>query len=394
MSCLKPKTSDGNVESAKLLDYIWIGVGIFLGTLGSVLINLGNNLQALGMHRTNALKAKPRWAAATNSLPTRAHSGQVTSIARIARDVLPADSDKTRSELRKWRLVHWFGTFIFVFGSFINFAAFALAAASVLAPLEAVQFITNLVFGSIVHGHTISGKMKIGSVLTAMGTIIAVSFGPMSVNEFEIDDLLCFWEAPLWIAYVVLAYAAAMLIMIYWYFANQQLEKSRAEQASAAPPTAHRNGNGPPAAALAAVKPWKYSMTFLPVAYALSSALIGTQSVVQAKCLSEIVSMLVLGKAEQTMSSFFTYVVIAYFIGTVGFWLYRLNDALGKYDTLFIIPLLQASYIIFATIAGGTYFQEFATLGWGQFLAFFGGIAVMLVGLCLLIPANPENTER
>ena len=35
------------------------------------------------------------------------------------------------------------------------------------------------------------------------------------------------------------------------------------------------------------------------MAYALSSALIGTQSVVQAKCMSEIASMLISGQAEQ-----------------------------------------------------------------------------------------------
>lgn len=34
--------------------------------------------------------------------------------------------------------------------------------------------------------------------------------------------------------------------------------------------------------------------------------------------------------------------VLVYFLVTVAFWLYRLNAALGKYDPLFIIPLLQA----------------------------------------------------
>ena len=42
-----------------------------------------------------------------------------------------------------------------------------------------------------------------------------------------------------------------------------------------------------------------------------------------------------------------------FFNVTVGFWLYRLNSALGKYDPLFIIPLLQASYIVLATVAVG-----------------------------------------
>ena len=43
---------------ATLVDYVLIGCGIFLGTLGSVLINLGNNMQALAMHRANSIKAK------------------------------------------------------------------------------------------------------------------------------------------------------------------------------------------------------------------------------------------------------------------------------------------------------------------------------------------------
>ena len=124
----------------------------------------------------------------------------------------------------------------------------------------------------------------------------------------------------------------------------------------------------------------------LPVCYALTSAMVGTQSVVQAKCLSEIVSILLdgmgggsggdaaapadapanasavaaplpgevgadtRGAGEIVFTSWFTYFVIGYFLVSVGFWLYRLQSALSKYDPLFIIPLLQASYIVFATI--------------------------------------------
>lgn len=55
----------------------------------------------------------------------------------------------------------------------------------------------------------------------------------------------------------------------------------------------------------------------------------------------------------------FTWATLAYFGVTVAFWLYRLNAALGKYDALYIIPMLQASYIVLATIAGGIFFQVF-----------------------------------
>ena len=43
-------------------------------------------------------------------------------------------------------------------------------------------------------------------------------------------------------------------------------------------------------------------------------------------------------------------------------WLYRLSSALGKYDPLFIIPMLQSNYILFSTVTGGIFFQEFASL--------------------------------
>lgn len=214
--------------------------------------------------------------------------------------------------------------------------------------------------------------MKVGSALTAVGVGIAVGCGPMSVFEFSIEDLLCFWRDPMWLAFVGCAYAAALLIMAYWYVADQQVQRSLEPGATA--------------------RPWRFSLTLLPVAYALSSALIGTQSVVQAKCMSEIASMLFAGQAAAIGTAWLTYVVLAYFIVTVAFWLYRLHDALGKYQTLFIIPLLQSSYIVCATVAGGIYFQEFSTLDWWQFVAFFSGLGVMFLGLVLLIPPNPEKS--
>ena len=64
-------------------------------------------------------------------------------------------------------------------------------------------------------------------------------------------------------------------------------------------------------------------------------------------------------RQEMVWTHWFTYATLAYFGVTVAFWLYRLNAALGKYDALYIIPMLQASYIVLATIAGGIFFQVF-----------------------------------
>ena len=77
-------------------------------------------------------------------------------------------------------------------------------------------------------------------------------------------------------------------------------------------------------------------------------------------------------------------------------WLYKMNESLGLYDPLFIIPLMQSSYILFGVIAGGIYFQEFGALSrkvlfgqplhyWGWVL-FFGGMGSILLGLALIAP--------
>jgi hypothetical protein len=75
-----------------------------------------------------------------------------------------------------------------------------------------------------------------------------------------------------------------------------------------------------------------------PLTYALSSAIIGTQSTLQAKCLSELLLRV---DASPAFEEWFTYVSFAEFLITTAFWLYRLNRALALFEPLFIIPVLQ-----------------------------------------------------
>ena len=166
MSCLSEvvvppvngTVADVEASDKALWDKVWIGVGIFLGILGSVLINLGNNMQARAMHRSGTLKAKARWAAVherANVVHALTPDGQLEArrsrTVAVAATAGPVYSDETLAALARLTRIKNGGTAIFIFGSVINFAAFAFAAASVLAPLEAVQFITNLVFGKCVH---------------------------------------------------------------------------------------------------------------------------------------------------------------------------------------------------------------------------------------------------
>jgi hypothetical protein len=57
-------------------------------------------------------------------------------------------------------------------------------------------------------------------------------------------------------------------------------------------------------------------------------------------------------------------IVLVFLVGMLHmvFWLHRLNAALRRYQALFIIPLFQASWIIFTVVSGGIFFGEFLEL--------------------------------
>ena len=81
-------------------------------------------------------------------------------------------------------------------------------------------------------------------------------------------------------------------------------------------------------------------------------------------------------EGSNSFTHWFTYFVIAAWLATAGTWLFRLNEALGKYNPLFIIPLLQANFIFFAIVSGGLYFQEFMLFTPSMWGGFTVGISV------------------
>ena len=95
------------------------------------------------------------------------------------------------------------GTVIFISGSLLNFAAFAFAPQSILASLEGIQFVTNVLFGQFVLGSTITPLMYAGTCVTIAGVLITVlSASVVGTLEANVSDLLDLWANPAWIAYL------------------------------------------------------------------------------------------------------------------------------------------------------------------------------------------------
>lgn len=330
----------------------WVGIALGLGA--SIGINIGNNVQALGMQMQQNAEDELREQELLNGADGKAGE-------HMARDSKLLQTLKEKGG-RIWVA----GTIVFVCSAITNFGAFMFAPASVLAPLESVQFITNLGFSRIVKKNPLTKQSVFATVLIVTGTTLAVVFGPNDVFSFDQIQLINFWLSPAWIVYVILAVIIGVTLQVTHMHYQKQEDLGR---------------------------PLPKSELVLPVTFAGSSVVIGTQTVVQSKCLSELLELLMSG--TNIFICWYVYMVVALFLVACVIWLGRLNSALEKYDPLYIVPMLQAGYICLAAIAGGIYFRELEGLSPIQWCFFVGGICVMLCGLYLLIPdIHPHHDEE
>jgi len=299
-------------------------IGVAMGVFGSVLINIGQNLQASAMQGNPAVQAKPCIS-------------------------------------RTWVM----GLSTFVCGSLLNFLAFTFASASILVPIEAVQFVVNVIYGKYVNKKAISSRMLVGVALTISGTVLCVSFGSSDTRCFTLDEMILFWTQPLWWIYLIISFSVA-------FGALGLYRRYRREIAAGGAPKNHQY--------------------VLPVSFAVSSALLGGgQMIVHSKAIAELFELQVQMIEPLPVTTWYFYLELTLLATGGAFWLYKMNEGIGMFDPLFIIPLLQSCYILFGVIAGGIYFEEFAGLhngpaGWVGWPLFLLGMGCVLGGLYLIAP--------
>ncbi len=332
----------------------WV-LGVTLGLLGSIAINTGNNIQSLGLKSLKAEKKRQSKCTIDGTAPTVFpvdEHGNSTEKQELGHDRRKEPGGPCSSTV--WIV----GTVVFISGSLLNFASYGLAPQSMLASLESVQFVTNLIFGKFMLKAHVTRRMVVGTIFTVAGTVVAVQFSSKTTLTLTTAEMKQLYKNPAYISYLVLSMVIiALLNFVFNLFKRRQ-----------------RDGI-----------PLPQTHIVMPICYSVVSALVGTQSVVQAKVLAELLAVQSSGK-ENVFKSSFVYWTILVWLMTVIVWLSRLNSALSKFDPLFIIPLLQCSFIFFAIVSGGIFFREFEEFTKSQRIGFTLGVFVMFSGLSLLFP--------
>ena len=195
-----------------------------------------------------------------------------------------AQADEARrSQLRRAKVLYLGGTALFFTSTFVVFGAMSLAPASILAPIESVQFVANVAFARCVNKQHISAAGYIASFVIVGGISLAVASGNHVNKALGPADLEKYWVATKWIVYLAGVVFFAGVAQLVWLVYER---RSRHPEGRALPRTA----------------------TVLPVLYALSSSMIGSISVLQAKCISELLETLSGG--ENVWRSGMTYLAI------------------------------------------------------------------------------------
>lgn len=305
-------------------------IGIILGVVGSIGINVGMNMQSLG----------------AISLP----EGQ---------------------QNRPWKSKMWLlGLFTFLACTVANFVAFMFAAASILVPLESIQLVSNVIFNRVVNKVEVPCRLAVGVLFAIVGTICVVGFGEKEATQLGINEVIECWTFWLWWLYCAFSFLSGILAM-FWHAVNER-----------------RHAKGLQVWQFDNVQPilFSYSSAIMGAGQTIVHAKAASELLYDAAARPRVLPR----PLEHWL--FWIEVLLVAVFGI--WWVVRQNQGLIHYDPLLVIPLMQAMYIVFGAISSGIFFREFWALhkgplgAVGGWILFVGGIALVIIGLYFICPKD------
>ena len=269
---------------------------------------------------------------------------------------------KLSLNLKKER-IGYLGMYYFVVGSLLNFCSFGMAAQSLLAALGGVQFVANCCFGVIILNEKLTGMHLCACTILAIGVALVVAFADHETKTFTLQDIKNFYDNS-WFVFCIAELGAV--------FVAEAVHQLYLRDTARKLPLHH---------------------VVNPLTYSFVSACLGTQSVLQSKCIAELIKTFLLSGCTDwgILVNLYVLLMVLAFVIFLGIWLHRLIRALSLYDGLVIIPILQVSWTLCAIIGGGLFFREFQEYTPLQMVAFLSGISLILVGVFTLAGSTSEK---
>eukprot|EP01138_Halocafeteria_seosinensis_P011031 gb/GECG01011266.1/.p1 GENE.gb/GECG01011266.1/~~gb/GECG01011266.1/.p1 ORF type:complete len:842 (+),score=103.15 gb/GECG01011266.1/:1-2526(+) len=124
----------------------------------------------------------------------------------------PSNQRRAYAKQPRW----WFGMFMVILGALANFASFALAPQSVIAPIGALVLVWNLMFAHFWLGETLRCRDISGTALIVGSVVLIVAFGSRQSKDLTLGEVRARYAAP-----EVWAYFAGAGAISFIYYSLQ-----------------------------------------------------------------------------------------------------------------------------------------------------------------------------
>lgn len=261
---------------------------------------------------------------------------------------------------------------MFTLGTAMSFGAFKFAAQSLLSGLGSVQFLSQVVFSRFVLHEKIEQYAYAGVGLIITGCVCIVIFGAHGTKNYRPEELAALYGRSEYVCYLLGAGFLACVVSLSYTSMKQRIMRDR--------------GLGRFDIAQATVR----ERQILAVFFSIKSGLFGTQAVVLAKSLSMLLIQALHPNPAYSnpLLSYQTYFILLGFIAAATYWVTRLNHGLRLFEAVYLVPMMQICWILFSTIAGGIYYEEFIEFGKKEYGAYAVGFVCVLIGVALLCPRD------
>ena len=289
----------------------------------------------------------------------------------------------------------WIIGMVLVFiGSIGDFSALALAAESIVAPIGSITLVANVVFAHYWLKESINWRELSGTAMIVIGSVLSVAFGDHTAVSYTVRDLLSFYGRTLFIIYAIIAFSAA----IYMFMQHKRMTPlkqklvdsyKRYEVAYDASDQATMDYEDFMIVALEAkYKPFE---RFHPFSLCALSGILGAQSVMFGKAVSELISTTISGDNQLFNPLFYLFLIamLACVFGQLHF----LAIALNFFDALYVVPVFQCFFISGSTIGGACFFGEFDDFNGLQWTLFPLGFIITIGGV-LILSTRKMNTSQ
>ena len=240
----------------------------------------------------------------------------------------------------------WMGTFLMAAGEVGNFAAFAFAPASLVAPLGAWSVVLSAILAHVFLHEHVSNHNLLGIALCVVGAFLIGTSGP-DVSEAEAaldaDAVTHLLVRTPFLVFILLTLTATAVLMYI----------------------AHRTALGE-----------KYIFIYVGV-----SSLLGGVTVVCAKALSTFLRMSIEGDFQ--FGNWLPFVLVVVLAGAILLQLRYLNLAMARFGNAQVIPVYYVLFTSCAMSSGVIMFREFDQLTLGN-IPFFVGICSTMSGVFLI----------